>query len=165
MPPEQYLCFAAALAVHEAAHLAAMKRRGMKPAAVRMLPAGLEIARGGGEASYRADAAVSLAGPAASVATGAAGLAFGGVFRVYGILSVILGVFNALPVYGLDGGYALRSLLYARMPPDRAEAVSRGVSLAITFIIWVASVWIMLVTGGSFTLFAVSCALFAAQAF
>ena len=165
MTPERYACFAAALAVHEAAHLAAMKARGVGVTAVRVCPAGLEITRGDGGSSYAADAAVSLSGPAASVVTGGACIAAGGLFRVYGIFSLILGVLNALPIYGLDGGYALRSILLGRISAERAERASRAVSLAATFVMWVFSVWIMLVTDGSFTLFALSCALFAAQAF
>ena len=165
MPPAQLVCFAAAIAIHEAGHLLAIKATGGRVTAVRIRPAGLEIERGGRASSYAADAAVSIAGPAASVATAAAGFALGGVFRLYGTLSAILGVFNALPIEGLDGGYALKALLLARLTPEKASAVSRAVSMAFTLALWVASVWVMLMTGGNASLFIISCALFFAQAF
>ena len=165
MPVGQLVSFAAALAVHEAGHIAAIKLCGAGITAVRVRPAGLELARDGSPTSYAADAAISLAGPAASILTGAACLATGGVLRLYGVLSMILGLFNALPVIGLDGGAALTAALACRLAPDTAGRIARAVSMTVTVILWVASVGIMLTTGGSFTLFAVSCLLFASQAF
>ena len=164
MPPERTLCFAAALAVHEAAHLCVMKAFGICVDEVRVRAAGLEIIRGGGATSYVRDAAVSLAGPAASAISGWAGLAAGGVFGIYGILSLILGAFNALPVCGLDGGYAFRSLLSAVMPPERADQIARAVSFAFVAALWAAGVYVMLADGG-FSLFLISCTLFVSQAF
>lgn len=165
MPPAQLVCFALAIAVHEAAHLAAMRLLGISVLQIRVLPAGLEISRGGELTSYGADAAVSLAGPAASVVTGAACLAFGGWFRLYGILSLILGTFNALPILGLDGGAALLAFLSARLPPEKAKRFSNAVSMSLTVALWTASVWIMLVTDGNASLFVISCLLFFSQAF
>ncbi len=165
MPPGRLLSLAAAIAAHEAAHLCAMAAFGIPVRELRIRAAGLEIEHGTGVSSYSHDAAVSLAGPAASLALGALCIFAGGAARGFGLPSAILGGFNALPIRGLDGGNALGSLLAGRLPPDRAERISRAVSFAVTLILWAFSVYILLTTGGNFTPFAVSCVLFASQAF
>lgn len=46
-------------------------------------------------------------------------------------ISLLLGLFNAMPVYPLDGGRALRAGLCLVLPLGRAEAVSNIAGLAV----------------------------------
>lgn len=162
-PNKVTACIAGAMALHEAGHAAALLRLGSRIRELRFGAGGVEMVCAAELSSYRADAAVSLAGPLISLVSGGLALWVGG--RLFGGVSLLLGLFNLLPVRGLDGGRALYSLLCPRCLPERAEAVTRGVSLPITVGLWMLAVWIMLATKGNFSLFAVSIMLFATSAF
>lgn len=153
----------AALAIHEAGHVAAMKASGASIAGVRIRATGLEIERGRGLTSYLRDAAISAAGPIISIAAGAITLPMGGAAAQFGTASLWLGALNALPVTGLDGGAALTSLLERKTTPQRAGAIMRVTSIAFTVALWLVAVWLMLATGGSASLFALSAVLFLEQ--
>ena len=77
---------------------------------------------------YRQEIFCALAGPGMSVL---ACLALRSDFPTCAAISLLLGLFNALPVYPLDGGRALRAGLCLFLPLGRAEAVSNLVSLAV----------------------------------
>ncbi len=109
--------------------------------AVRRLGYGLCIWRGRPTHWHRV--LVALAGPAVSIALGVAGLValralpaaltsdfvLGTVLRGLAILNLAWAIFNLLPIYPMDGGQALRSLLAMKLPWRRALEVSLIVSL------------------------------------
>ena len=120
-----FLPFFAALAAHETGHLIAIRCQG---AAVRSFRLGFFDARiVSSTLGYRQEAIAALAGPGASL-LGCA------VLRRqapdFAAISLLLGLFNLLPVWPLDGGRALRAVLGLRMSLTRAEQISRAVSLA-----------------------------------
>ncbi len=158
-------CVAAAMALHETGHLVAIALVGGGVREIRFRAAGMEILRAPGLHSYRADAAVSLAGPICSLIGGTAlfsgrtGVAF------FGAASLLLGVLNSLPIRTLDGGEALFALLCARRSPESAVRMARVISFLFIIPLWMIAVWIMLITGGNFSLFVLSVCLFASTAF
>ena len=156
--------FAAAIIIHEAAHIAVILACKARIERVRVRPAGLEITRGGRMTSYAADAAIALAGPAASLIAGAVFSASGWA-RDVAVPSVILGTLNALPVRGFDGGDALYALLAARLVPEKAEAAARTVSTVCSAAMWLAAVWLALYTGGNISLLILSAVIFIESAF
>jgi Zn-dependent protease len=105
--------------------------------------------------SYLTEAEVYLAGPLASLA-GAAVAVFGAdaekmnVAFYFCVLSLGLGCFNLLPLPGLDGAGALRSLLLYLMPDmyaaERAARVAEAV-LAVLFWLAAGAVWLAFDTG------------------
>lgn len=77
---------------------------------------------------YRREIFCALAGPGMSVLVC---LALRKAYATCAAISLLLGLFNAMPVYPLDGGRALRAGLCLVLPLGRAEAVSSVVSLAV----------------------------------
>ena len=77
---------------------------------------------------YRQEIFCALAGPGMSVLVC---LALRKAYATCAAISLLLGLFNAMPVYPLDGGRALRAGLCLVLPLGRAEAVSNIAGLAV----------------------------------
>ena len=124
-----------AAGLHELGHLAAIMLLGGR---VRHITAGL-----GGmkidyttrrQSSYAADILTALAGPAANLilmalCAAAARLWPGEDLYYFCGVNLLLALFNLVPAAPLDGGRAVRALLFALIGPDRGERAARAVSL------------------------------------
>lgn len=132
--------FAAALpavAVHEAGHALFLRLGGLRVRSLRLGLAGLEMDYLG-ELHGGAGLFAIAAGPVF-------GLVYGGFIfsdqeylRLSGGISLALSAFNLLPVLPLDGGRLL-----AMAAGERAEVISRGISLALMAV----GLWLWLVRG------------------
>lgn len=128
--------FASALAsaaLHEGAHLLAMRALNSCPEQIRLTPFGADIVKNGSAfRSYRRDALISLAGPAANLAqTVLLGFFFPGRFRNLYLAGFALFLFNLLPVGPLDGGQALYALLCSFQGPEKAEKLVGALSFLV----------------------------------
>ena len=124
--PRVFYAFVAAAAAHEAGHLIAIYLSGGRVLAVRLGVCDARISAAG--LGYRQELFCALAGPGMSVLLC---LALRKLSPTCAAISLLLGLFNALPVYPLDGGRALRAALFLFLPLGRAEAVSNAISLAV----------------------------------
>lgn len=125
----------AAAAVHETGHLLAMWAAECEPKAIRLIPASVQIVRGFSRKKH-GELEIALCGPAANLvfylsfrlwyAAGGGE----GVLR-FALLNLLLGLFNLLPVAGLDGGTVLQALLETRMEPYRALRTVRIIGFAL----------------------------------
>lgn len=124
-----------AAAVHELGHLAVMAAAGYRPERITLEWMGVSITCG--LMPPGRELVTALAGPSASflLATVAEGLARAGAglfwYSAAG-LSTVLGLFNLLPVWPLDGERALRAGLLLRAEPERAFALCRILSGALS---------------------------------
>ena len=123
--PRVFYAFLAAAAAHEAGHVMAIYLVGGRVAGIRLGVCDAKIEAVG--LGYRQEVFCALAGPGMSVLLC---LALRSVFPTCAAISLLLGLFNALPVYPLDGGRALRAALCLCLPLGQAETVSNAVSLA-----------------------------------
>lgn len=135
----------ASVLLHEGAHVVLARRYGgqVKGITLMMLGGVSQITRM--PPRPRNEALMALAGPATSLVLG--GVLVGlyralsgppdlvmGLFYL-GSLNVILGVFNLLPAFPMDGGRILRAILASRMGPVRATQIAASVGrvLAVAF--------------------------------
>ena len=114
-----------AMALHELAHAAAMLACGGRIRRLTLRFADLYLEAAG--LGYRQEFFAALAGPLANLACGAAFRVRWPAFAAY---SLILGLYNLLPVWPLDGGRMIRCVLLARLPITQAEHISEIVSFA-----------------------------------
>ena len=107
--------FLLAAAVHELAHvLAALAQRGrIEAVRLRFGGAELELAHLG----YRQELLCALSGPAVNLVCS---LLLRKAFPAFAACSLLLGLFNALPVYPLDGGRCVYLLLTLLEDADAA---------------------------------------------
>jgi Zn-dependent protease/CBS domain-containing protein len=126
-----FACVGTVLA-HELGHALVARRNGMTVRSVTLWVFGALTELDGEPPSPKVDLQVALAGPAvtfviALAASGAATAMPDGVVRAalvwLAAMSVVLFVFNLLPAAPLDGGAALRAMLWRRNG-DRAAAVA-----------------------------------------
>ena len=112
-----------AMALHELAHAAAMLACGGRIRRLTLRFADLHMEAAG--LGYRQEFFAALAGPLANLACGAAFRVCWPAFAAY---SLILGLYNLLPVWPLDGGRMMGCLFLERLPPVRAERARMIVS-------------------------------------
>ena len=132
--PGVFCAFLAAAAAHEAGHLIALWLTGAKVCGMRLGVCDAQILTGG--LGYRQEIICAMAGPAASVLLC---LALQKAAPTCAAISLLLGLFNALPVFPLDGGRALRAFLCLWLPLSQAERGFRALSIAVCALGFVAS--------------------------
>lgn len=169
--------FLAALLAHELAHALAARRYGVPVKQITLWMLGGQTELGGEAPTPRAEAVTAGVGPATSLGLGGvfAGLAW--LFGGSGLLGValiwlagvnlLLGVFNLLPGFPLDGGRLLRAALWryqgdrvrATEGSARAGSVLGGILIALgvftvlrgsVFGLWLALIgWFILASAGA----------------
>lgn len=121
--------------LHEAGHLFAMWATDCAPKRIKLIPASVQITRSI-TSGLKNDIFIALCGPAVNF------LLFLSFFfnylafknenvLYYALLNLIIGLFNSLPVSGLDGGTVLFSLLTRKADYNRAALILKLISLAV----------------------------------
>lgn len=125
-------------AVHEAGHLVSLRLMGVRAEEVSFRLFGVELRLAGGTVlGYRREILLDLSGGAANLLLAAGAFFFcrAGVFpRQTGAItafSLLLGVFNLLPIGPLDGGRALEAALCRRLSCNAAANAVTAVSAAL----------------------------------
>jgi len=114
------LLFFASVLAHEFAHALVARRFGLQVVRITLFIFGGTTSIEGDSRTAREEALIALAGPAASLVLGVALLGIGALvplpFQVLvswlGIINIVLGVFNLVPAYPMDGGRVLRAIIW-----------------------------------------------------
>jgi Zn-dependent protease len=145
--------------LHELGHALVARRYGIATRRIVLLPIGGIAQLEGEPKSPRQELAIALAGPAVNFAIAGGLFVLLGLFGApggFGLLgslmlaNVLLGLFNLVPAFPMDGGRALRALLATRVGRTRATdiAVKVGKVAAIAFgIIGLFTSWTLALIG------------------
>ncbi len=148
------LCLFASL-LHEIGHALAMCLLHDRPSKITMGFFGMRVQREKTQRiSYVGSALVSLAGPFMNVV-------FVAIFSllhnpVAASVHAIIGGFNLLPVYSLDGGEALYALLCLRYEEEKTAKILRLVSCLVAFPLLITGFCLFVSSRYNFSLLAVS---------
>ena len=137
-----------AVTIHEVAHLFAMWLVDLAPKRIRLIPASVQIVRKFG-ASFKNEIFIALMGPAANLLLFAVlyfnFLSFGNVMvQYYALINLVVGVFNLIPVVGLDGGTVLLELLSRKMDYSRATAILKIITLIVCVTCFVLAIFMFI---------------------
>ena len=150
-----------AILIHESGHLAAAYLLRMKPEGIAADTIGIRLLFRGTPPSYGKEIFLCAAGPLANLLS--LGLAlphYSGENSFFLSVSAALAILNLLPIDGFDGGRILRSTLSLFLSPDTVDRICVLFSFFFLFILWCASVYLLLRTGNELSLFFFSAALF-----
>lgn len=158
------LVFGSVLA-HELGHAVVARRRGARVHSITLFALGGVTQADGLDERPRDELALTAAGPAVSLALAAVAAAAavglgvpllpvdmhsGAILAQLAWLNLLLGAFNLLPAFPMDGGRLLRAGLALRLGPDRATriAATTGRVVAATMVaggLYIGSIWLAVI--------------------
>ncbi len=157
-----------AVIIHEGGHLVAAALIGIKPNRFSLGPLGARLEVDTAELPYGKEIALAAAGPVSNL-LGAAyalpmtALTSGALFEsvcFFIAASVGLAILNLLPIKSFDGGRILSCALSLISDRFADGKLAGAVSFLFLFALWVTSVYLILRTGASLSLFTFSVTLF-----
>lgn len=137
-----------AVFIHETGHLFAMWVTECAPKRIRLIPASVQIVRSFSIKPH-GEIAIALCGPLANLVLFLTlflnYLSFGNETVLnFALLNLIIGIFNLLPVCGLDGGTILTELLCRKTEPYKAIRAVRIITGIFAFLTLFAGVFMTL---------------------
>ena len=148
--------------LHETGHLLAIALCGEKPDTVRFGIFGMTIIRKNDiTQDYKKEFITAVSGPMMNfflLFVSALLYAFYSkdIFLKMAAINLIIGLFNIMPVFSLDGGRALESLLLERLPSDKSEKIITAVSVIFLVPMTFFGFYILIKSGYNFTFLAIS---------
>lgn len=139
---------------HEAGHLLALRLAENRARHIRITPFGIRILKGDKRFfSYQKDIMIYLAGPLFSLAAAVLFyLLFSSVLWTNQTMAYLTGInlvlffFNLIPVFTLDGGRVLFSLLLLFTSYNRAHSIMKTVSWVCIFLLLFTGAFVLLLT-------------------
>ena len=124
---------------HEIGHLFMMWVIDCSPKRIKLIPASIQITTPF-QKRYQNDILVSLSGPAVNIVLFLTlyfnYLAFANKTTLYfAVLNLVIGLFNLMPVKGLDGGTILYCILAKVKGVDKAALILKIITLSLAFLI------------------------------
>lgn len=162
-PPTQLIACILSACIHECGHIVAAKALSIDLSHMKLDVLGARLTTAGRLYSYPCMIALCLAGPLVNLLCFVLTLpfcAYSDWILQFSLSSLALGLMNLIPIEGFDGGRTVHGLLCAFMPVSIVERVCTVLSFASLFLMWLFSVWMILRTGTTLTLFVFSCCLF-----
>ena len=137
-----------AIIMHETGHLFVMWLLECSPKRIKLIPASVQITAPFGK-RYRNDILIAVSGPAVNIILFLTlyfnFLAFGNKITLYfSLLNLVIGLFNLLPVKGLDGGTILFCLLEKFRGPDKAAFTLKIITLGLAVFVIITAVTLTL---------------------
>lgn len=143
--------------LHEAGHLFAIVISGEKPESISFGLFGMTIIRQNDiTQNFKQEVFTALAGPLTNFTIALILLCFWYEYKSDTLIiaisvNIILGLFNIMPVFSLDGGNALDNYLKLKYEDDKCEKILRIVSLCCLTIMMAFGFYILIVSKYNFT--------------
>lgn len=148
--------------LHEFGHLFAIVACGERPETVRFGIFGMTIVRKSDiTQDYKKEFITAISGPLMNFFLFLIFVVCYAVFKreillKSAVINLVIGLFNITPVFSLDGGRALESVLSQKLPRDRCEKAVKAVSAAFLVPMTALGFYILIKSGYNFTFLAIS---------
>lgn len=124
---------------HELGHLFCMWALGSTPKRIKLIPASVQITDSI-TSRYKTDNIVSLCGPLVNILLFAVFYINYSIWGntqvlIFALLNLILGLFNLLPVKGLDGGRILHNIIVQKRDIARADLILKFSSILFAILL------------------------------
>ena len=151
-----FFCFLAASAIHELSHAAAILMCGAKISAFDISPFGGSMSYSP-LSSYRSDALIALAGPVGSIVSSYLASTAGNItgtawLYTFSGISLMLGIFNLLPILPLDGGNIISSLLIPIKDIAKTIRILNIISIIFCAILFLLGLYILVISRYNITM-------------
>ncbi len=161
----QFFAAMTAAALHEFGHIAAARLLGIRLSGLSLDLLGARLDTGKALISYGDELRLAAAGPFVNlicfIAVYPLTLTFPSRFvNTFVAASAGLCLLNLLPIESFDGGRIVSCLISMTIDADHARRILRVLSFFCIFTLWSASVYLLLKTATSLSLFVFSAALF-----
>ena len=155
----------AAIILHECGHIFAAKTMKIKMSECKIDIFGAALTPLSNDFSYKDEIFLCICGPAANILTALAVFPYclftqNKVTLYFILASFSLALLNLIPIKGFDGGRIFFSLLCLLSDIDVAEKVLSAVSFICILILWIMSVYFLLMARSNLSLFVFSISLF-----
>ncbi len=151
-----------AAGLHEVGHYLAVWSLGLPLSGVRVEGLGARMDVSGRVLSYGEEWLVAAAGPLASLLLSVAAAPLWSVWetaRIFSCVSLLLGLFNLLPIRSFDGGRMLEVSLSSLFGPRAAERVLRISTAVLLILLWATAVYFLLIAADGLSLLCFSLSL------
>lgn len=137
-----------AVFMHEIGHLFAMWVLECAPKQIKLIPASVQIVSSMTK-KIKNDIIIAACGPAVNLIIFISLYINYESFKneltlYYALINLVIGLFNLIPVTGLDGGTILYSILCRKLNPNKAMLILRIITLLIAAIVLFFAVWLAL---------------------
>ena len=137
-----------AIIMHEIGHLFCMWALDCAPKRVKLIPASVQITSSFTK-GYKNDIIIAVCGPLVNFLLFFTlyfnYLAFKNKITLcYALINLVIGLFNSLPVKGLDGGTVLFSVLVKNIDYNKSVLILKGITVAVALTVVVIAVWLTL---------------------
>lgn len=134
----------AACCMHEGGHAVAMMLLGVPLRTIRLCPWGIRMERGGGEIERNQSVRIALSGP---LVNWIAAVMLWPVSLRFAAVQAVCGLFNLLPLEGMDGGDLLDLILLQRLPERKAAVIRTAITATLGTVCGAAGVYLLLLGG------------------
>ncbi len=160
---EALACFFAAF-IHELGHIAAARISDVKFKEMRLSPFGAALIPSSSMGSFYNEIFICVAGPLINFLCVLFALLLPvscDFLNLFILSSLFLGVLNLLPISSFDGGRILFAIIESHFSFRCARKVLCVSSFLLIFALWTLSLYLLIKTASSLSLFVFSCSLFA----
>lgn len=158
---EYFPALICSVTIHELGHIIAAKMRNIRLSEMKLGIFGASLYTQNQLFSYSDEIFLCIGGPLANILSVVVCLSVGRTNSLFFLSSIALGVLNMLPINGFDGGRILSAFLSIHFSPKTAVTISKTVSFAILFSMWCISVYFLLRSNATMTMFIFSIFMFA----
>lgn len=158
---EYFPALICSVTIHETGHIIAAKLKHIKLSEMKLSILGASLYPQNQLFSYSDEIILCIGGPLANLLSAVICISIGKMHSLFFMSSVALGVLNMFPIQGFDGGRILSAFLSIYFPPKTVDIICKAVSFVLLLIMWCLSVYFLLRSSATMTMFVFSTFMFA----